>query len=156
MSTNSLFFPLVFSWTMAYNQQQNNMAGGSGSQQNMGGYGTYNIDQPSSRVLAPPGGGSSNIFNQPPAAVPGFANTEAGRRAAAAAQSNIVGAAPPQQQQQQRAGTAPQQGQPQQGQQGYGGSGSQANMGGYGSYNIDQPSSRVLAPPGGGSSISFG
>ena len=38
----------------------------------------------------------------------------------------------------------------------YGGAGSISNMGGYGTYDVDKPSSRVLRPPGGGSSFSLG
>lgn len=119
-------------------QMQQQAAGGSGSRSNMGGYGSYDINQPSSRVLAPPGGGSSNIFGAGPAPTP-QQNQFAGHRGNA---SNISFGAPQQMQQQQM--------------QGAGGSASQSNMGGYGTYDINKPSSRVLAPPGGGSSNIFG
>merc|ERR550532_2092208 len=73
-------------------QRQQGAAGGSASQSNMGGYGTYDINKPSSRVLAPPGGASSNIFGGGPSQTPQYANTVAGQRAAAAAKSDIFGA----------------------------------------------------------------
>jgi len=119
--------------------------------------------RPSSRVLAPPGGGSSDIFGTPANYTPPQPATLSAQRAAANMSSSVFGGGggggvqqqqyvqPQQQQQQQYV-------QPQQQQKmAAGGSGSQANMGGYGSYDITgKPTSRVLAPPGGGSSISFG
>jgi hypothetical protein len=104
----------------------------------------------------------SDIFGAgPPQQKANYANNATGATAARSAQSNIFGAPTDnmvQQTQQPKGGRMQHhQGQVQQ-QDGQtaGGGASQQNMGGYGSYDINKPSSRVLAPPGGGSSITFG
>ncbi|KAG2432114.1 hypothetical protein HXX76_009041 [Chlamydomonas incerta] len=132
----------------------NNNYSRPGGQQNVGNFIT---DRPSSHVMAPPGGKSSIQLGGYPEA-------------------------PPPQQYQQQGGYAPQQqgGYPQQ-QQGYGASPMQQPAGVYGAtsndvrsgslannysrpsgqqnvgnFITDRPSSKVLAPPGGNSQISFG
>jgi len=119
-------------------QYQPQAAGGTGSQQNMGGYGTYDITgKPSSRVLAPPGGASSNIFGgsaqpqqqQQPQGI-------ASQRAAQGMQSSVFSGP---------AVSQPQQVSPQ----------AQAHLGVSGP-ELPRSSTRVHAPPGGGSQITFG
>ena len=91
----------------------------------MGGYGTYNIDNPSSRVLKPPGGGNSfNIFSHEE----GGSDRGIGHQQPQP-QYDQLDVAMQQQQQQRR----------QQNIVAHGGKAALENMGGYGTYDVDKP-----------------
>merc|ERR1712212_1411119 len=99
------------------------------------------LNRPTSRVLAPPGGGSSNIFGTD-------APTPIESKAKAAArhqQSSSIFGGQPEKQAAQTPKTQPQRADP-----------IVSSQDGVGTRTVQKPSTKVHAPPGGHSSISFG